>query len=635
MIVVSDVTLKRGGEVLFEHLDLTLHAGHHIALVGRNGVGKSSLFALLRGRLLPEVGDVRMPPRWRIAHLDQETVPSERTALDWALDGDVELRRVERAIAEAEQNGNDAALARLHTEFDDLGGYSAEARAAEILNGLGFPASDLRRPYREFSGGWRIRLNLAQTLMSPSDLLLLDEPTNHLDLDAMLWLEGHLNRYSGTLLVIAHDREFLDAVVGHTVHLESGRATTYRGNYSSFERQRGDNLARQATLARRQERKAEEIMRFVDRFRAKTSKARQVQSRLKALEKLQLAAPGHADSPYEFSFPNPTQMSPMLIQLENASLGYDGKTVVSVESLRIAPGSRIGVLGANGAGKTTLMRTLAGDLALQSGDLFRGQHSSVGYFAQHQLELLQGDLSALGHLRLRTPVATDQRRRTYLGGWGFAGDMAMRPTRSLSGGEKARLVLALIAWQQPALLLLDEPTNHLDIEMRHALTMALQEYEGAMVIVSHDRDLLGRCVDEFWLVGGGRVDPYPDDLEQYAERIRQRVAPVASEAGPSRRERRQASAEHRRQTQTLRTAVKRLEARIESMSNDLKALEETLADPATYETMSTQSLQTVIAQRTDLVRDLHMAEADWLKQHEHLDALVAATALEPDERDAD
>ncbi len=635
MIVVSDVTLKRGGEVLFEHLDLTLHSGHHIALVGRNGVGKSSLFALLRNRLLPEVGDVRMPPKWRIAQLDQETQPSDRTAIDWALDGDIELRRVERAIADAERNHNDAALARLHTEFDDLGGYAAEARAAEILNGLGFAASELQRPYREFSGGWRIRLNLAQTLMSPSDLLLLDEPTNHLDLDAMLWLESHLNRYSGTLLVIAHDREFLDAVVDHTVHLESGRATLYRGNYSSFERQRGDNLARQATLARRQARKAEEIMRFVDRFRAKSSKARQVQSRLKALEKLQLAAPGHADSPYEFSFPNPTQMSPMLIQLENASLGYDGKKVVSAESLRIAPGSRIGVLGANGAGKTTLMRTLAGDLALQSGDLFRGQHSSVGYFAQHQLELLQGDLSALGHLRLRTPVKTDQQRRTYLGGWGFAGDMAMRPTQSLSGGEKARLVLALIAWQQPALLLLDEPTNHLDIEMRHALTVALQEYEGAMVIVSHDRDLLGRCVDEFWLVDGGRVDPYPDDLEQYAERIRQRVAPAASDTGPSRRERRQASAEHRRQTQTLRTAVKRLEARIESMSKDLKALETTLADPATYETMSTQSLQAVIAERTDLLRDLQAAEADWLQQHEHLDAMIAATALDPDERDAD
>ena len=630
MIVISDVTLKRGGVVLFEHLDLTLHPGHHIALIGRNGVGKSSLFALLRGRLLPEVGDVRMPPRWRIAHLEQETLPSERPALDWALDGDTALRMVENAIADAEQRGDDAALARLHSEFDDLGGYSAEARAAEILNGLGFAASDFRRPYREFSGGWRIRLNLAQTLMSPSDLLLLDEPTNHLDLDAMLWLEGHLNRYEGTLLVIAHDREFLDAVVDHTVHLESGRATVYRGNYSAFERQRGENLARQASLAQRQARKAEEIMRFVERFRAKSSKARQVQSRLKALERLEISAPGHADSPYEFSFPNPTQMSPMLIHLEDAEMGYDGKPILSAESLRIAPGARVGVLGANGAGKTTLMRTLAGDLPLLGGKLYRGQHSSVGYFAQHQLELLQGDLSALAHLRLREPNSTDQRRRTYLGGWGFAGDMALRPTASLSGGEKARLVLALIAWQQPALLLLDEPTNHLDIEMRHALSVALQEYEGAMVIVSHDRDLLGRCVDEFWLVSGGRVDPYADDLEHYAERIRQRVAPVATSAAPSRKERRQTSAEHRRQTQSLRTTIKRLESRIEEISISLKAVEATLADPATYETMATQKLQTVIASRTDQMHALAAAEAEWLGLQEQLEAMIAASSAEAD-----
>ena len=631
MIVVADVTLKRGGEVLFEHLDLTLHAGHRVALIGRNGVGKSSLFALLRGRLLPEIGDVRMPPRWRIAHLEQETSASERPALDWALDGDSALRSAERAITEAERRGDDAALARLHTQFDDLGGYSAEARAAGILNGLGFAVSDFRRPYREFSGGWRIRLNLAQTLMSPSDLLLLDEPTNHLDLDAMLWLEGHLNRYEGTLLVIAHDREFLDAVVDHTVHLESGRATVYRGNYSAFERQRGENLARQSSLAQRQARKAEEIMRFVDRFRAKSTKARQVQSRLKALEKLELSAPGHVDSPYEFSFPNPSQMSPMLIQLDGATLGYDGKPILSAEALRIAPGARIGVLGANGAGKTTLMRTLAGDLPLLGGDLFRGQHSSVGYFAQHQLELLQGGLSALAHLRLREPDSTDQRRRTYLGGWGFAADMALRPTASLSGGEKARLVLALIAWQQPALLLLDEPTNHLDIEMRHALTLALQGYEGAMVIVSHDRDLLGRCVDEFWLVSGGHVDPYADDLEHYADRIRQRVAPATSGTAPSRKERRQASAEHRRQTQALRTTIKRLESRIETISLSVKALESTLADPATYETMATQKLQDVIAQRTDQMRDLASAEAQWLELQEELETIIAATQADTEE----
>ncbi len=634
MIVIADVTLKRGGETLFEHLDLTLHAGHRIGIVGRNGVGKSSLFALLRGRLLPEYGDVELPSKWRIAHLAQETEAADTPALDWALDGDVELRAVEEAIRNAEQRGDDAALANLHTQLDDLGGYSAAARAAAILHGLGFVADDFVRPYREFSGGWRIRLNLAQTLMSRSDLLLLDEPTNHLDLDAMVWLENHLARYPGTLLIIAHDRVFLDAVADHIVHLESGRATVYRGNYSSFELQRGDALAHEATLARRQARKAEEIMRFVDRFRAKATKARQVQSRLIALQKLEVAAPAHVDSPYQFSFPNPPRMSPTLIQVEDATLGYDGNAVLETGPLRVAPGARIGVLGANGAGKTTLMRTLAGDLAPLQGDVMRGQHSAVGYFAQHQLELLRDDVSALAHIRLRNPKATDQILRDYLGGWGFSGDMAMRPSATLSGGEKARLVLALIAWERPAVLLLDEPTNHLDIEMRHALTVALQEYDGAMLIVSHDRDLLGRCVDEFWLVSGGRVAPYDDDLEHYAERIRQRVAPVASDAPPNRRERRQAAAAQRRQTQELRNAVTKLERRIESTSRALTALETTLAEPATYETTSTQVLQTLIAQRTDLVRDLAAAEADWLQKHGELDAAVAEASRDDDQTEA-
>ena len=627
MIVVSDVTLKRGGEVLFEHLDITLHPGHRNAIIGRNGVGKSSLFALLRGRLLPEIGDVRLPPRWRIAHLDQESEASDRSALDWALDGDRALRRVQRELANAERSGDDAALARLHVEFDDLGGYTAEARAAEILDGLGFRASEFSKPYREFSGGWRIRLNLAQTLMSPSELLLLDEPTNHLDLDAMLWLEGHLRRYEGTLLVIAHDREFLDAIVDHTVHLESGRATTYRGNYSSFERQRGENLANQTALARRNERKAAEIMKFVDRFRAKSSKARQVQSRLKALERLEVAMPGHVDSPYEFSFPNPTQMSPMLVQVESATLGYPDAPILSVDSLRVGPGARIGVLGANGAGKTTLMRTLAGDLEPLAGAVHRGQHSAVGYFAQHQLELLDPQLGALAHLRLRMPISTDQRRRDYLGGWGFAGDMALRPTATLSGGEKARLVLALLAWEKPAILMLDEPTNHLDIEMRHALTVALQAYEGAMVIVSHDRDLLGRCVDEFWLVADGTVQPYDDDLEHYADRIRARVAPAqTTSSAPSRREQRQASAEQRRQTQALRNAVKKLEAKIESLGASIAEIEAQLADPATYETLSTAQLQEVIARRTERKRALETAEAEWLEAHERLDAMSTESA---------
>jgi ATP-binding cassette, subfamily F, member 3 len=620
VIVVDDVTLKRGGEALFEHLNLTIHPGQRVGMVGRNGVGKSSLFALLRGRLVAEHGEVRIPPRWRIAHLAQETEPNERGALDWAVDGDAELRRVERAIAVAEKNGDDAALASLHSQFDDLHGYSAAARAAEILNGLGFAATDHVRPYREFSGGWRIRLNLAQTLMCPSDLLLLDEPTNHLDLDAMLWLEAHLSRYPGTLVMIAHDREFLDAVTTHTVHLETGRATLYRGNYSAFERQRGDNLAREASVARRQALKAEQINRFVERFRAKATKARQVQSRLKALEKLQLAAPGHVDSPYQFNFPNPSRMSRILIQVDAATLGYPGAPILTTGPLQITPGARIGVLGPNGAGKTTLMRTLAGDLAPLNGELLRGQHSTVGYFAQHQLDLLDGQVGALEHIRRREPKAAEQRHRDYLGGWGFAGDMALRPSASLSGGEKARLVLALIAWQQPALLLLDEPTNHLDIEMRHALTVALQNYEGALVIVSHDRDLLSRCVDEFWLVQHGRVEPFADDLALYAERVRQRLNASTASAEGSRRERRQSAAEQRRLSQPLRNTLKRLEQQIDTFSAQLRELEQRLAEPETYDQPAAE-LQALLARRRTLAHNLETAEADWLIKQEALDAL--------------
>jgi ATP-binding cassette subfamily F protein 3 len=615
MIVLDDITLKRGGHTLFEHLDLTIHSGQRVGLVGRNGVGKSSLFALLRGKLLAEVGDVRMPPRWRIAYLAQETEPSERSALDWALDGDRELRRVEHELRAAEARDDNDALAYLYTRFDDLGGYSAAARAAEILSGLGFAAADHARAYREFSGGWRIRLNLAQTLMAPAELLLLDEPTNHLDLDAMLWLESHLRRFAGTLLVIAHDREFLDAVTTHTVHLEQGRATQYRGNYSAFERQRGEVLARQAALARQQAKRAAEIKDFVERFRAKASKARQVQSRLKALEKLAQAEPAHADSPYQFSFPNPARMSRSLVHLDEAVLGYGDTALLRTAELRIVPGARIGILGVNGAGKTTLLRTLAGELAPLTGTLSRGRHAAVGYFAQHQLELLDPALSALEHMRKLAPLAVEQQQRDHLGGWGFSGDAALRPTGTLSGGEKARLVLGLIAWQRPALLLLDEPTNHLDIEMRHALSVALQAYEGALVLVSHDRDLLARCVDEFWLVSNGTVTPFTDDLSVYAERIRQAQRIPTDNDTESRRARRQSAAAQRLRNEPLRRKLQELERTINGLSRELSELEEVLADPATYAD-SSPHVQDLLTRRATLTARLEAVEADWLeKQH--------------------
>ena len=631
MLIVSDVTVKFGGRTLFDRLSLTVHAGHRVGVVGRNGIGKSTLFALIRGRLLPEEGDVMRPPSWQIAHMAQEHAASERPAVEFVLDGDRRLRRVQHAIAESERAGNDARLATLYSELEDAGGYRAEARAAEILDGLGFAAADFARSYADFSGGWRIRLNLAQTLMSPSDLLLLDEPTNHLDLDALLWLETWLTRYPGTLLVIAHDRRFLDAVTTHTAHLSRAGAKVYRGGYSQFERQRGEEIERQGALLRKQQAQEAHIMAFVNRFRAKASKARQVQSRLKALQRLQRAAPMQSESPYEFAFRNPERMSTPLLSIHEGALGYDGNAVLRDAELRIYPGSRIGALGANGAGKSTLVKTLAGELPLVSGDLHRGMHSRVGYFAQHQIEQLDGTVSALASL-LRVTASVpgernvpEQRLRDYLGGWGFPGDAALRPSRDLSGGERARLVLALSAWQRPALLLLDEPTNHLDLEMREALSVALQDYEGALVLVSHDRELLERCVDEFWLVANGAVAPFAGDIQDYSASSIARfgISPTA-QVPDSRRGRRQASAEQRRHTQRLRDAVTRIEREMAELAKQIARHEAELADPATYERQSSGDLAATTTALAAARARLARLEQDWLDQSEALERVQVA-----------
>ena len=514
MLQLIDLTLHRGDRALFERLDLTIHAGHKVGLVGRNGVGKTTLFELVRGRLHAEEGDVVRPESWRLASLEQSSAPSPRAALDFVMDGDTRLRQAEAAIAEAERSGNHETLGTLYSALEDAGGYDAHARAGEILGGLGFGKDDFDKPHRAFSGGWRIRLNLARALMTPSDLLLLDEPTNHLDLEATLWLEAWLHKFSGTLMMIAHDRDFLDKTVQEIVHLHNGQAPLYAGNYSSFERQRAETLTRQAAVYQRQQQRVAEIRRFVDRFRAKESKARQVQSRIKALERMDLVAPLLAESPYRFKFTQPRKISNPILQLDAASLGYDGAAVLTDATLRIYPNDRIGVLGANGAGKTTLLRCLAGELEPLQGTLTRGRHSALGYFAQHQLESLDLDRTPLDHIDECTDY-TSQEALDYLGGWGFSGVDVRRPARTFSGGEKARLVLAIIACQEPAVLVLDEPTNHLDLDMREALALALQQYQGALLLVSHDRHLLRRCVDLFWLVADGTVQRFHDDLDSY------------------------------------------------------------------------------------------------------------------------
>ena len=613
MLTLQDVTLHRGERAVFDGLNLTIHGRHKAGIVGRNGVGKTTLFELIRRRLLPEEGAVALPDAWRIACLEQAVQPSPRPALDFVLDGDTRLRRVERAIEEAERDDDGAALGRLYSDYEDAGGYDAHARGGEILSGLGFAKPDFAKPHRAFSGGWRIRLNLARALMTPSDLLLLDEPTNHLDLEATLWLETWLRKYQGTLLMIAHDREFLDKTVQEIVHVQNGRAAVYVGNYAAFERQRAEALARQAALHKQQQLRVAEIRRFVDRFRAKESKAKQVQSRLKALRKMDLVAAVHAESPYRFAFSGPRKISNPTLQLDDACLGYDGHVVLADVTLRVYPNDRIGVLGANGAGKTTLLRCLAGELAPLAGSLQRGRHSAVGYFAQHQLESLRLGKSPLEHLEAIGGDATSsfdgQQALDYLGGWGFGGSDVRRPARTFSGGEKARLVLALLACQQPALLILDEPSNHLDLEMREALTVALQDYPGALLLVAHDRYLLERCVDNFWLVADGGVAPFADDLAAYA----------AMKQG---RTRSKAPANRRPSTSTAKALARKqrsLEARIDAQAQHIDALERRLHEASVNQ--RSEQLAQLAKKHRQAATEVERCEQAWLAAQEELDRL--------------
>ncbi|MGE0621806.1 MAG: ABC-F family ATP-binding cassette domain-containing protein [Pseudomonadales bacterium] len=635
MLKIIDVSLKRNLVTLFDHMSLTVHAGQKAAIVGRNGVGKSTLFDLVLGRLQPDSGDVELPGDWRISHMAQEVEVTERSAIDYVIDGHRELRRAERRLAEAQAKGDDMAVARGHSELEDLGVYEAEARAGEILHGLGFKGSELTRPFAAFSGGWRIRLNLAQALMKPAELLMLDEPTNHLDMEATLWLETWLQRFPGTLLVIAHDRDFLDNVAGVTVHLHHGKADTYKGNYSSFERQRAEAMVLQQAAYKKQQQEIAHIKSFVERFRAKASKARQAQSRMKALERMEAVAPVHADSPYHLVIEQPERMSTPLMSLDHVSIGYNGKAVLTDVHQTILPGDRIGVLGENGAGKSTLLKCLVGELAPLAGEKISGQHAKVGYFAQHQLETLVAERTALATVRLARPAFTEQQCRDYLGTWGFPREKLERPVATLSGGEKARLVLSLIAGERPALLVLDEPTNHLDLDMRDALAVALQDFEGALIIVAHDRSLLSRTVDEYWLVENGTVNRLQTDLVGYAAShnpanpipapaaSRRTGPPPAAENGrpADRKAERRAAAEQRQQEKPLRDEISRLEAEIDRLNRELKTVEGRLADTDTYRTLPADELDELLRQAGKLRSRRETAEERWLERSEALEVL--------------
>jgi ATP-binding cassette subfamily F protein 3 len=613
---ISDITLRRGARVLLRDASMNVHPGQKVGLVGANGSGKSSLFALIRGELHADAGDVSMPPRWVISHVAQETPAVERAALEYVIDGDAEYREIERAMERAQ--GDE--LAHLHARYDEIGGYQTRPRAQAMMAGLGFDEPAQSRSVAEFSGGWRMRLNLARALMCRADLLLLDEPTNHLDLDAVLWLEDWLKAFPGALVLITHDREFLDAVAQAIVHLDAQRLETYAGNYTAFETQRAARLAQQQAAYDKQQRTIAHLEAFITRFRAKATKARQAQSRIKALEKLERIAAAHVDSPFSFAFRPPAEKPRQLFRIEAAALGYEGKPILSNVEWSVLPGDAIGLLGPNGAGKSTLLKAIVGELPLISGEMHRAQGLRIGYFAQHQVDQLRLDETPLWHLSRLAPDEREQLFRDFLGGFDFRGDQVAQKVASFSGGEKARLALALIVWQRPNLLLLDEPTNHLDIDMREALAQALVDFEGALVVVAHDRSLLAAATDQWMLVADGKVQPFDGDLDDYkrwaAEHRAQGARPRAQESAVSRKEEKRLEAEQRQRLANVRKPFEKklaaIEAELEPLSREASQAEAWLASEEAYAEANRERLQETLRRRGELAERISRLEEDWL-----------------------
>lgn len=638
MIKLNKIRLQRGSKVLLDQADAMIYTGQKIALIGSNGSGKSSLFQLLLNELQADEGNLSIPQGWRIAHMAQEVGVSTRLALDYVIDGDQQLRRIEAAIELADQQDKTEQLSLLHEQLDNIDGYNAKVRAEQLLQGLGFLHGDTQKPVNSFSGGWRIRLNLAQALMSNSDLLLLDEPTNHLDLDAELWLEQWLQRYKGNLFLISHDRDFIDSVCEGIIHLEHKKLNAYKGNYSAFERQRAERLSQQQANFEKQQQRKKEIHSFVSRFRAQATKAKQAQSRLKELERMEDIAPAHIDSPFNFSFPPPGKISDPLLHIEQGSLGYNDTVILSGVSLSIHPGSRIGFLGANGAGKSTLVKTLAKEVPMLAGELTQGENMHLGYFSQHQMEALDLSASPILHLQRLRPSAREQEIRNFLGGFDFHGDMALNGIANFSGGEKARLALAIIVWQKPNVLLLDEPTNHLDLDMCHALTVALQAFEGAVIIVSHDRHLLRNSVDQFYLVTDGKVDIFDGDLTDYSRWLLDKGRQGSqnaenshrpSESNPSKnsagdgskKEQRQQAAEQRKKLNPINNAIKKIEKQLSRLDESLAAIDEKLADSSLYEQENKTVLKNLLLEQSNLNTEKDQQEEKWLLFHDELESL--------------
>jgi ATP-binding cassette subfamily F protein 3 len=624
MIILRNISLRRGTKILLADANLTIQPGQSLALVGANGCGKSSLFALMLGELGADTGHIEGLEQLRLAAMAQQVEPTDDSALEYLISGNPLVARLRRELALAEQEEDFTRAGKLHNELEACDGYSAERRAERLLLGLGFSSSEKHQPMRDFSGGWRIRLNLGKALMSPSDVLLLDEPTNHLDLDATLWLQQWLQGYTGTLFLISHDREFIDATCEQIIHMEQQSITAYRGNYSAFEEQRAERLAHQQASYEKQQRRIEEIDGFVRRFRYKATKARQAQSRLKELERMQKIAPAHVDSPFNFSFPEPERASDPVLRLDEASLGYGGIPLLQGVDLILRPGSRLGLLGRNGAGKSTLLKTLTGELPLIGGERACGAHCHIGYFDQHQLEALDLQASAQQHLQRVRPDAREQEILNFIGGFNFHGEAATTPIAPFSGGEKARLALALTVWQKPNLLIMDEPTNHLDMEMCHALTMALQAYAGAVVLVTHDRHLLRNTVDELLLVHDGRVEVYEQDVSAYERWILQQnpqQKPAVKSEEQNRKQQRQQAAQQREVLRPLKKSIERAEKQLSKAETRLKELENLLADADLYREERKDELADLVWEQGRLRNETTQLEEQWLEMHQQLEAL--------------
>lgn len=624
MVKLEQVDCLRGGRTVLSQVDLEVRRGSKIGVTGRNGAGKSSLLQLISGDLPADSGSITVAKDLAIARVAQEHALTDRNAIEHVLDGDTQLRRLQSELGEAQQRDDGNRQALIHARLDDISAHAAPARAAQIMHGLGFSPADEVAPLDSFSGGWRMRLHLAQALMCRSDLLLLDEPTNHLDLDAVIWLEGWLRGHEGALLLISHDREFIDPLVRQIAHVENGRVRVYTGNYTDFEQHRATELAQAQANYAKQQREIAHMRQFVDRFRYKASKARQAQSRLKALARMEAIAPAHVDSPFHFEFSDPEQLPTPLLRLEGLSAGYEGRVVIDAVHMSLAPGDRVALLGANGAGKSTLMRALAGELAPLGGERLPAARLAVGYFAQHRVEHLDAAGTPLAHLERLEPNCPEQRLRDFLGGFGFRDARVAEPVARLSGGEQARLALALILFEKPNLLLLDEPTNHLDLEMRYALSVALQAFSGAVVLVSHDRHLLRTVADRLYLVSDGRLSDYDGDLEDYARWLaHSRRSPQASARAPrdgeASRARRQAGARQRALTKPLRDELARLEGALARLGEERTALAELLADPALYRSDAKDRLKALLVDRARIERSLDETEARWLAASERLE----------------